>query len=63
VEQNDDMIQEESLDENQIIEQGQIHELCSSISPEEVPKGSASIRMKPSSGEYLFAKKLWDREF
>ncbi|PKY60485.1 hypothetical protein RhiirA4_449672 [Rhizophagus irregularis] len=29
------MIPEESLDENQIVEQGLIHELCSSISPED----------------------------
>jgi len=36
VEQDDDMIPEESLDENQIVEQGLIHELCSSISPEEM---------------------------
>ena len=35
VEQDDDMIPEESLDENQIVEQGLIHELCSSISPED----------------------------
>ncbi|CAB4496082.1 unnamed protein product [Rhizophagus irregularis] len=35
VEQDDDMIQEESLDENQIVEQGLIHELCSSILPED----------------------------
>ncbi|CAG8763984.1 22905_t:CDS:2, partial [Rhizophagus irregularis] len=34
-EQDDDMIQEESLDENQIVEQGLIHELCSSILPED----------------------------
>ncbi|CAG8668626.1 2562_t:CDS:2, partial [Ambispora gerdemannii] len=34
VEQDDDMIPEESLDENQIIEQCLIHELCSSISSE-----------------------------
>ena len=36
VEQDDDMIPEESLDENQIIEQGLKYELCSSISPEEM---------------------------
>ncbi|CAI2194195.1 4108_t:CDS:1, partial [Funneliformis geosporum] len=30
----DDMISEESLDENHIVEQGLIHELCSSILPE-----------------------------
>jgi len=35
VEQDDDMISEESLDKNQIVEQGLIHELCSSISPED----------------------------
>ncbi|GBB96444.1 hypothetical protein RclHR1_27590003 [Rhizophagus clarus] len=35
VEQDDDMIPGESLDENQIVEQGLIHELCSSISPED----------------------------
>ena len=35
MEQDDDMIPEESLDENQIVEQGLIHELCSSISPED----------------------------
>src|SRR3954453_12927284 len=29
------MIPEELLDENQIVEQGLIHELCSSISPED----------------------------
>ncbi|POG67474.1 hypothetical protein GLOIN_2v1646451, partial [Rhizophagus irregularis DAOM 181602=DAOM 197198] len=29
------MIPEESLDENQIVEQGLIHELCSFISPED----------------------------
>ncbi|UZO26439.1 uncharacterized protein OCT59_018664 [Rhizophagus irregularis] len=35
VEQDDDMIPEESLDENQIVEQGLIHELYSSLSPED----------------------------
>ncbi|PKB97025.1 hypothetical protein RhiirA5_433857 [Rhizophagus irregularis] len=35
VKQNDDMIPEKSLDENQIIEQGLRHELCSSISSED----------------------------
>ncbi|PKY47155.1 hypothetical protein RhiirA4_462262 [Rhizophagus irregularis] len=35
VEQDDGMIPEESFDENQIIEQGLIYELCSSISPED----------------------------
>ncbi|CAI2193268.1 12327_t:CDS:2, partial [Funneliformis geosporum] len=34
VKQDDDMISEESLDENHIVEQGLIHELCSSILPE-----------------------------
>ncbi|CAG8769575.1 8026_t:CDS:1, partial [Rhizophagus irregularis] len=33
--QDDDMIPEESLDENQIVEQGLIHELYSSLSPED----------------------------
>ncbi|PKC02887.1 hypothetical protein RhiirA5_402201 [Rhizophagus irregularis] len=35
VEQDDDIIPKESLDENQIVEQGLIHELCSSVSPED----------------------------
>ncbi|RGB23174.1 hypothetical protein C1646_774901 [Rhizophagus diaphanus] len=35
VEQDNDMISEESLDENQIVEQGLIHELCSSLSSED----------------------------
>ncbi|PKK58082.1 hypothetical protein RhiirC2_796894 [Rhizophagus irregularis] len=35
VEQDDDMILEESLNKNQIVEQDLIHELCSSISPED----------------------------
>ncbi len=34
VKQDDNMISKESLDENQIIEQDLIHELCSSILPE-----------------------------
>ena len=35
VKQDNDMISEESLDENQIVEQDLIHELCSFISPED----------------------------
>jgi hypothetical protein len=42
-EQDDDVIQEESLDENQIIEQGLIHELCSPILPEEAPDGPDNV--------------------
>ncbi|PKK47049.1 hypothetical protein RhiirC2_859211, partial [Rhizophagus irregularis] len=45
VEQDDDMIQEESLDENQIVEQGLIHELCVLISPEEVPDGQDNVEI------------------
>jgi predicted nucleic acid-binding OB-fold protein len=45
VEQDDDMIQEESLDENQIVEQGLIHELCVPISPEEVPDGQDNVEI------------------
>jgi hypothetical protein len=42
-EQDDDVIQEESLDENQIVEQSLIHELCSPISPKEVSDGPDNV--------------------
>ena len=45
MEQDDDMIQEESLDENQIVKQGLIHELCVPISPEEVPDGQDNVEI------------------
>ncbi|CAG8657395.1 5044_t:CDS:2, partial [Funneliformis mosseae] len=45
VKQDDDMIQKESLDKNQIIEQGLIHELYVLILPEEVPDGQDNIKI------------------
>ena len=39
------MIQEESHDENQIVKQGLIHELCVLISPEEVPDRQDNVEI------------------
>ncbi|CAG8589611.1 14920_t:CDS:2 [Funneliformis mosseae] len=45
VKQDDDIIQEESLDKNQIVEQGLIHELCVPISPKEVSNRQDNIKI------------------
>ena len=53
VKQDDDVIQEESLDENQIIEQGLIHELCLPILPEEVPDGPDNVSSTEIISSYI----------
>ncbi|CAI2183535.1 959_t:CDS:2, partial [Funneliformis geosporum] len=61
-EQDDDVIQEESLDENQIVEQGLIHELCSPISPEEVPDGPDNVNSTEIISSYVSLENMISAE-